>query len=630
MLLVAAPEAPAATSMADKADLVVPADPVAPAHRVQRAGITAAAASGGGGNFQGGGGSFPGGGGRGGGGGGRGGRGNQQARGLIGNRSKQGANQIRINAFDTLQDSAFNAKNYALNGVATEKPSTESNRYGINVGGPVIIPHLFDLSKQLNFTLNYNGTIQTAASNNFSTLPTQLEQQGNFSGLTNTQTGALVPIYDPLTVGPSGNTQFPGNIIPLTRLNPIAVGTGSGPIPNGLETYIPLPNQLGASVNNYQFVAAPPTNLQQVSLRLQYTLNPKNRLSIQTQTQSTDRKNPQNLGFIDHSTGFGQNESVSWTHNFTPRLFNTFQVGLNRNSGLTTPYFETLGTDVATGLGIRGTWPDRSNFGPPSLSFGSGFTGLSDGSPAKSAVQTMSLQNALSWRHGKHNLQFGGLFGRLDQNSLTDGSGRGNFSFTGAATQEIGPNGLAVNGTGNGFADFLLGLPQSDSVTWGATRYYRQLNYSTWVNDDYRLFSRLSLQLGLRYEYTSPTSEKYGRLANLELAPGFSGVSVVTPTTPGIPSAVVEAQHGAVEPRIGLAWQAMKRGSLLIRTGYGVYYNEGIYNAISQRLGLQPQFVVTSGSLQTSAANQLSLANGLTMDPHRHNHQQYVCPAIRT
>jgi trimeric autotransporter adhesin len=190
---------------------------------------------------------------------------------------------------------------------------------------------------------------------------------------------------------------------------------------------------------------------------------------------------------------------------------------------------------------------------------------------------------------------------------------------------------VGVNGTGNGFADFLLGLPFNASTTWGDTRYYRQLGYSAWANDDYRFLSNLSLSLGVRYEYTSPIDEKYGRLANLEFAPGFSDVAALVTSSPvascpslavgvpcllagaaGVPGGLVNAQHGAVEPRIGLAWQASRRGNLVIRAGYGTYYNQGIYNQISSRLGQQPQFINASGNLQTSNANPLSLAAALT------------------
>ena len=564
---------------------------------------------GGGGNFQGGGGGgfggpggFGGGGGfggRGGGGGGRGGRGRGrgQARGLIGNRSRQGANQIRVNVFDQISDSAFNAKTYSISGQEVAKPSYMQNRYGINIGGPVILPHVFDLSNKLNFTVNYNGTIQKSASNPFSTVPDSALRSGDFSSVN--------PIYDPLT---GGTSQFPNNQIPLSRLQ-------MNPISQGLLQYIPLPNQPGATVQNYQFVTNVPTNMQQVSARLQYTVSPKDRLSFTVQTQYRDQQNAQAFGFIDHNHSLGQNESVQYTHNFTSRLFNTFQAGLNRNRSTGTPYFETLGQNIEGNLGIAGFWPDPSNFGPPTISFGGAYSTLSDGTPSRSTTQTEQTQDSLSWRRGKHNLQFGVSYNRQAISLLSDNSGRGSFSFTGAQTQQY-VNGFGVPGTGNAFADFLLGLPQSNSVTWGATRYFHQNVYGAYLNDDYRLASTLSLQLGLRWDYNAPVTEEYGRLANLAFGPGFSGATVVTPATPGVPSAgLVNPQRNAFSPRVGVAWQAMRRGNLIIRTGYGIYYNEGIYNALARSLSLAPQFVVNSGNLQTTSTNVLTLANGLTQIP---------------
>ena len=207
---------------------------------------------------------------------------------------------------------------------------------------------------------------------------------------------------------------------------------------------------------------------------------------------------------------------MSWTHNFTPRLFNTFQVGLNRNATTGTPYFETLGTNVAGNLGIAGTWPDPSNYGPPSLSFANGLTGLTDGSPvAQRGANHVAAKLACSGGAANTTLRSAGS---------SDGWTRIISPIPAAAALSASPaprlrsrsptqwnRPLGVNGTGYSFADFLLGLPQTDSVTWGDTRYYRQLNYSAYVNDDYRFLSNLSLSLGVRYEYTSPTDEKYGQ-----------------------------------------------------------------------------------------------------------------------
>ncbi len=631
---------------------------------------------GGGGNFQGGGGNFQGGGGGGGGrggggGGGRGGRGGQQqARGLIGNRARQGANQIRINVFDTISNSAFNAKSYSVTGVEQPKPQITSNRYGLNIGGPVILGHLLDLSKQLNFTLNYNGTIQDSGANPFVTVPTQAERDGNFAGVT-TGTGARalpVTIYDPCTgvtapacVPGTGTTPFQSNQIPANLISPIAVK---------LLQYIPLPTGPGAT-NNYQFATGQPNNSQQVTFQLQYTVRPADRLSIQVRTQATDSKSAQSSFVtaagglpLDARSGFGQNQSVAWTHNFSPRLFNTLTVSLNRNAPSSTPYFQTLGQNIGSQLPITGQWPNASNYGPPQLNFtnfGANGSALNDGNPTRSAVQTMQLQNSLQVRRGKHNLTFQGQFARYDTNLINDSNGRGTFSFNGSSTALAG----AVPGTtGFDLADFLLGLPESASVIYGADRYYRGVSYSAAANDDFHFLPNLSFQLGLRYEYTSPLSEKYGREANLLTSPDYSPYAVVAQSNPGGTCVAASgnneyeclAQSSASQlystctgyvapinsatglpvkcsktpgagyaggltpqrlnfaPRLGLAWQAMKRGSLIVRAGYGTNYNGGVYNQVIGSLATQSPFLYNSGTVETASNNVLTLGNGLTQE----------------
>jgi trimeric autotransporter adhesin len=593
---------------------------------------------GGGGNFAGGG--FPGGGGggRGGGGGGRGGRGGAQARGVIGNRARQGANQIRINVFDTISNSAFDARRYSITGTPQAKPEQTSNRYGINIGGPVVIGHWLDLSKQLNFTLNYNGTIQDTGANPTATVPTANERMGNFSGVT-TNTGAPVTIYNPCSgntaascVPGSGTSAFTGNIIPSTLISPIA---------SKLLPFIPLPNVPGVgggpapTVNNYTYSLAEPNNSQQVTFQLQYTVRPADRLSIQVRTQSTSATTAQSSFVtsgsqgipLDSTSGFGQNQSVAWTHNFNQRLFNTFTVTLNRNATSSTPYFETLGQNIGAEAGIAGQWQNPSNYGPPQLNFTNFGSQLNDGNPTKSSVQTTQLQDTLSVRRGKHNLQFGGQYTRYDTNLHNDSNGRGTFQFNGSSTALAGATG---NSTGFDFADFLLGLPETNSVIYGADRYYRGDSLSLFANDDFRFLPTLSLQLGVRYEYTSPLDEKYGRESNLLTSPFYTGVpgsgsaTVLAPTcvgavgpctaTPGLPDGLVNAQRLNIEPRLGLAWQAMKRGALLIRAGYGIYYNEGIYNAVIGNLASQAPFLYNSGTVETAPNNILTLANGLTQE----------------
>ncbi len=518
------------------------------------------------------------------------------------------------------------------------KPELTSNRYGINIGGPVILGHWLDLSKHLNFTVNYNGTIQNSGASPFATVPSLAERGGDFAGVTTGPASNPTPvtIFDPLS---NGTSPFPNNTIPLTRLNPVALT---------LLPYIPLPNGPGTT-NNYQYATAQPNNAQQLTAQLQYTVRPADRLSIQVRTQATDSKTAQSsfvtgIGTdglpLDARNGFGQNQSVAWTHNFSPRLFNTLTATLNRSAATSTPYFETLERTLGTSapnFEVNGQWPNASNYGPPQLNFTNFGSQLNDGNPTHSVVQSMQLLNALNVRRGKHNLTFQGQFTRYDTNLLTDNNGRGTFTFNGSSTAQI-VNGGVVPNTGYDFADYLLGLPQSDSVYYGADRYYRGIAYSAAVNDDFRFLPNLSFQLGVRYEYTSPLSEEYGRETNLLTSPDYTGVpgsgsaselvqscaGAILPCTPtpGVSSGMVNPQRLNFAPRLGLAWQAMKRGSLVVRAGYGINYNGGVYNQViggtsgaTSGLAYQQPFLYNSGTLESSSTNILTLANGLTAVP---------------
>src|SRR5207249_8515335 len=147
-----------------------------------------------------------------------------------------------------------------------------------------------------------------------------------------------------------------------------------------------------------------------------------------------------------------------------------------------------------------------------------------------SVVQFSNIGDSFRFVRGTHNISFGMNFRRTDLNTHTDQNGRGSFSFSGFETSAFGPDRQPIPGTGYDFADFLLGLPQSSSVRFGDTStYFRGNQWGAFINDDWRMRSNLTLNLGLRYEYFSPLSEKYGHIANLDVAPGFTNVAVVTP-----------------------------------------------------------------------------------------------------
>jgi hypothetical protein len=567
----------------------------------------------GGGGFGGGGfGGGRGGGGAGGFGGGRGGPGGPGGRrgpggpgaqiarnGNFGNRINRGRNQIRGMVTFSLHDSAFDARPYSLTGVKAEKADYSQSRYGINIGGPLVIPHIIKSEKTF-FFLNYSGTTSKSPYDALSTVPTVLERQGDFS---QSRVNGPVVIYDPTT-----NAPFPNNQIPANRISSIA---------KGLLSFVPSPNQ-AAGIQNYRYVTSVPQNSQNLSLRLNQSLTKKDRIDFGFSFQNRSGNAAQLFGFSDAQDGGGLSGNIGWTHNFTNRLINNLRWSFSRSHNETVPAF-AFGPDVAETLGILGTSTDPINNGPPNLSF-TNFGSLSDASPILVRNQTSSITDGFTIVMGRQTFTFGGEFRRVQLNTRTDSNGRGSFTFSGLATSAFDANGQPLANTGFDFADFLLGAPQSSSIRYGSTsNYYRGNVYNAYFVDDFKVRANLTLNLGVRYEYFAPLTEKYNRLANLDIAPGFTGVTVVTPDATGpysgkFSGGLIDPDKNNVSPRIGVAWKPWPKKDLLIRSGYGIYYNGSIFNQFPARLASQPPFAQSS-TVTTSTAAPLTLATGFIAQP---------------
>ena len=180
-------------------------------------------------------------------------------------------------------------------------------------------------------------------------------------------------------------------------------------------------------------------------------------------------------------------------------------------------------------VGIGGTSTDPRDFGPPNLSFAS-FSGLSDSNWSKTAVWNYGASDTLQLHRGKHNWSLGSGFTHYLNNTMGDSNGRGSFSFSGLATAQY-LNGLPVTNTGNDFADFLLGLPETSSNSHGEdgvlSAYFRSNLYNAFAMDDWRVANNFTLNLGVRYEYFTPWHEEYGHMVNLDVAPRFAAIAPV-------------------------------------------------------------------------------------------------------
>lgn len=566
---------------------------------------------GGGGGFGGPGGG-PGGGGFGGrGGGGFGGPGGNRRQGQgqgrpgaqFGNR--RAPSQIHGMMFMTLANSVANAKPYSFTGQEAPQPPYASARFGFLVGGPLVIPKIVKDTSTF-FYINYTGTRSRQPYEAVETVPTADERIGDFSQAFQSK-GTPVQIFYPGT-----STPFPNNMIPANMLNAAAIKL--------LNDYIPLPNQPGLTLNNYQYFASPPNNTDNGNARVMRNVGKNDRLAYHISFQRRDADNAQPFAFFDAASGYGIQTDLTWTHNFTPATILSSMVSFNRNRNQTTPFF-AYGPDVAAELGIAGTSTNPVDYGPPNLNF-TNFGSLSDGQPILTRNQSQGLTESVILSRGKHTLTVGAQYSRNDTSTTTQQNGRGTFNFNGEATSELSANEQPVQGTGFDFADFLLGMPQSASIQYSPAMYFKQNNWNGYVLDDWKVTANLTLNLGLRYEFFDPLQEKYNEMANLDIAPGFTNVAPVAPSVAGpysgsFPPGLINPDYRNFSPRVALAYKVpfIKR-STIIRSGYGIYYNGQSYIPFGLKLAQQPQppglapFAV-SESVNTSVEVPLTLEDAL-------------------
>ncbi len=546
---------------------------------------------GGGGGFGGGRGGFGGGfGGRGGRAGGRGGRGRDPN--AFGNGRRDPRMHYNGNLALIYGNSDLNARPYSLTGQATEKPSTSNARVTGMIGGPLKIPHILSGQKTF-FTLNFQFTDASSGSTTSTLVPTEAERSGDFSNVFNLS-GQPVTIYDPTTHNP-----FPNNAIPASMINPIATA---------LLSYYPLPNFPGNSRYNYQTALVSNSQQDNINSRVSETINSKNQVNGNFSYQHATGVLPSILGWTQNTFQSASNSGISWTYHFTSHLFSTAGVTFSRNVQDTTPYWANR-SNLSAELGITGNDQSPNFWGPPSLSFASGFYGLSDGSTVQNRAQTTAFNESIRWFHDKHNFTFGGDIRRVDNDPLSEQNARGSFTFTGTNT--------ALNGQG-GFdmADFLLGLPDTSQIAYGnADKYYRNGWFDLYAVDDWRISTKFSINLGLRWDYQLPTTEEYGRLVNLAIGPGFATATPVCATS--IAGCTVNSQLGYTnslmngdarefQPRIGLAWRPSN--NTVVRTGYGIYYNTTAYQSIVSQMAQQSP--LSFSSIVSSTQTPLTLANG--------------------
>jgi len=523
----------------------------------------------------------------------------------IGNARRGPGSLFRGDVMVNLDNSYLDARNFSLTGQDTPRQAYNHLRFGGSIGGPLYIPHLLHGNGQffVNYTIARNRNASTAPG----LMPDSLERTGDFSNAVNLL-GQPLTIYDPTSGAP-----FPGNVIPQNRFSSQALA---------LLKYYPQPNFLENAGYNYQVPLIGHNNQSDITSRINRMLSRKDFLNGGFAYRNGNTVNPSIFNFNDTNDLAGLNGTASWRHMFNQRMNMLLTYTYNRYSVRNTPYFENR-VNVSGDAGITGNNQDPLYWGPPSLSFNSsGIYGLSDGNQSFTRADTSSVSAVFLMVHRPHNIQYGVDLHRQQFNYLSQQNPRGSFGFTGAATQDM-VNGVGVPNTGSDFADFLLGIPDTSSIAYGnADKYFRAWMDDAYFMDDWRVATGLTLNIGARWEYGSPITEKYGRLVNLDLANGFGAASPVVGSSPvgplsgaHYPSSLVNPYRNGFEPRISFAWHPLFGSSLVMRGGYGVYYNTSVFQPIAIQMAQQSP-LSKSLNIQNSAASPLTLANGFYAPPN--------------
>ena len=486
-----------------------------------------------------------------------------------------------------LGNSAWDARPASSTGQASVPSYTDAQFTG-TFQGPFRLPRV---RNQLNVFFGYQGTSDHSAITQWTAVPTARERAGDFSQ-TFDAAGRPVTVVDPQSGLP-----FPGNTVPRDRISPQATA---------LLAYYPLPGTDG----RFNYDAPIVTATRQDAFQSRFVQSPNTRTQV-TATVNYQRGTTDSstiLSFLNSRENSGIDTQANWTYRLSQFMTLRGRYQFTRQTNTALPYFASL-TNVSAEAGIRGNNQDPINWGPPSLVFASDTATLSDVrySDNRNATHLWSAE-ALKFG-GRHTITFGGEARRHLIDILSQQDPRGTFTFTGSAT-------------GSDLADFLLGLPQTSSIAYGnADKYFRNQSYAAYITDDWRLSPSFTMNLGVRWEYESPISERFGRLVNLDIAPGFSAVVPVvaadargTLTGTTYPDTLLHPDRSGVQPRLGIAWRPIPGSSLVIRAGYGIYRNTNVYQSIATVLAQQPPLSTTFNVASTPQA-PLTLADGFLVAP---------------
>jgi len=507
---------------------------------------------------------------------------------------KSGTNGLHGEVYEHFRNEALNANSWINNYEKTRKGRDRQNDFGFNLGGPVYIPKVYDGRNKTFFFFNYNGYRFNMSENKYITVPTRKMRTGDFSDLLTDayvlqQLGGPIAIYDPRLDPVNRTTPIPGN-----RLDLYQNGAALDPVGMKILNYFPEPTRDGV-FNNYLASTSAPVNMDSEVIKIDQTLTEKQKitLSYSYRNQTAIKGGFPRMPYPAISAGVWDQVFKSHygrlqhDYTLTNSILNHFNIGWNRvyvaNSN-STAGFDTL----SLGLPPQAT----ANLTFPMIEF-PGYDAAIDARAAQGIGSTwwhdtmgdnmVEISDSLSWVKGKHTLKFGGDVRIQQLNMFQNFDNGGHFNFRHEQT-------AGLNGTGGVVGGWPLASLATGATEWswvtvtGAKPAYRFLNHAYFINDDFKVTSRLTLNLGLRYELQMPRTEAhdwYRAFDPTAMNPVVNRPgALVSAGNGGVPSkyrGMYETDKTNLAPRVGFAYALDSKTA--VRGGMGVYYSPFLYGA---------------------------------------------------
>jgi hypothetical protein len=510
--------------------------------------------------------------------------------------TKSGTNQLNGDAWEFVRNNVFDANNFFSNASGTPRQPFKQNQFGFTLGGPIVIPKIYNGHNKTFFFVDYEGIRRrTSASSTVIDIPPPAFRTGNFAAYPNV-------IYNPLTrvLNAKGSvvaTPFSGNIIPTSQLNAGALAT---------LALLPQPNYgaPGAQASNYLFTGSQPFNGDQFDVRGDHQISAKDSLFVRGSRAIQTSTNPGNFsGFLGGGTNNINNSTnvvLNEIHLFSPSLVNEARFGYTRHNGSLEDLDTTAGVNFANANGIAlypfpvQTFPQiLFSYAGSSTGGSQEFTALGPGGPNLNVENLFEGAEDLSWIKGSHSFKMGTDI-RRDRFDTVYGGGATVFGSIFSSSSNAANSGAPL-------ADFLLGDPAqvtgTQTLDWARLR---DLYWGAYFQDDWKVSTKLTLNLGLRYElYTQPVDAR-NRGGLFDAATGV----FVVPGSAGFSDSIVASHDINFAPRLGFAYSPSSKWT--VRGGAGIFYGPREQNQSSTVIGANPPNAPTVISPAVSATTTVT------------------------